>query len=109
VGRERILAVMEPRSATMKMGVHKDSLADSLKDADRVFVYQAPNVNWDVAGAFAPLGTRASVIRDIGALTDAVMAEVQRNDHVLIMSNGGFGGFHEKLIDRLERNATPKC
>jgi UDP-N-acetylmuramate: L-alanyl-gamma-D-glutamyl-meso-diaminopimelate ligase len=109
VGRERILAVMEPRSATMKMGVHKDSLADSLKDADRVFVYQASNVNWDVAGAFAPLGTRASVIRDIGALTDAVMTEVQRNDHVLIMSNGGFGGFHEKLIDRLERNAAPKC
>ncbi|HEX7966467.1 MAG TPA: UDP-N-acetylmuramate:L-alanyl-gamma-D-glutamyl-meso-diaminopimelate ligase [Gammaproteobacteria bacterium] len=109
VGKERILAVMEPRSATMKMGVHRDTLAGSLKDADRVFVYQAPNVKWDVAGTFAPLGTRASVIQDIGALTDAVMAEVQRGDHVLIMSNGGFGGFHEKLIDRLERNAAPRC
>ncbi|HEX2668311.1 MAG TPA: UDP-N-acetylmuramate:L-alanyl-gamma-D-glutamyl-meso-diaminopimelate ligase [Gammaproteobacteria bacterium] len=109
VGKERILAVMEPRSATMKMGVHRDTLAGSLKDADRVFVYQAPNVKWDVAGTFASLGTRASVIQDIGALTDAVMAEVQRGDHILIMSNGGFGGFHEKLIDRLERNAAPRC
>ncbi|HSN18009.1 MAG TPA: cyanophycin synthetase, partial [Gammaproteobacteria bacterium] len=109
VGRERILAVMEPRSATMKMGVHKDSLADSLKQADRVFVYQAPNVKWDVAGAFAGLGARASVIRDLDALTDAVMGELQRGDHVLIMSNGGFGGFHGKLIDRLERQAAPRC
>ena len=109
VGRERILAVMEPRSATMKMGVHKDSLADSLREADRVFVYQAPNVKWDVAGAFSGLGSRASVLDDVGALTEAVMSELQRGDHVLIMSNGGFGGFHEKLIDRLERNAAPRC
>ena len=109
VGKERILAVMEPRSATMKMGVHRDTLAGSLEQADRVFVYQAPNVKWDVAGAFAPLGTRASVIQDVGALTDAVMSEVRRGDHILVMSNGGFGGFHEKLIDRLERNAAPRC
>jgi len=109
VGGERILAVMEPRSATMKMGVHKDSLADSLKQADRVFVYQAPNIKWDVAGAFSGLGTRASVIHDLDALTDAVMGELQRGDHILIMSNGGFGGFHEKLIERLERNAAPRC
>jgi UDP-N-acetylmuramate: L-alanyl-gamma-D-glutamyl-meso-diaminopimelate ligase len=109
VGRERILAVMEPRSATMKMGVHKDNLADSLQQADRVFVYQAPNVKWDVAGAFSDLGSRASVIHDLSALTDAVMAEVQRGDHILIMSNGGFGGFHERLIDRLERQAAPRC
>jgi UDP-N-acetylmuramate: L-alanyl-gamma-D-glutamyl-meso-diaminopimelate ligase len=109
VGKERILAVMEPRSATMKMGVHRDTLAGSLEQADRVFVYQAPGVKWDVAGAFSPLGTRASVIRDLDALTDAVMSELQRGDHILIMSNGGFGGLHEKLIDRLERNAAPRC
>ena len=108
-GRQRIVAVMEPRSATMKLGVHKDSLAASLEGADRVFVYQAPNLQWDVSGALRPLGTRASVVRDIGALTDAVMAEVQRGDHILIMSNGGFGGFHDKLIDRLERNSAPRC
>jgi UDP-N-acetylmuramate: L-alanyl-gamma-D-glutamyl-meso-diaminopimelate ligase len=109
VGRERILAVMEPRSATMKMGVHKDTLAASLESADRVFVYQAPNLGWDVTGAMRSLGSRASVVKDLDGLTDAVMKELQRGDHVLIMSNGGFGGFHDKLIDRLERRAAPRC
>ncbi|HEY3644798.1 MAG TPA: UDP-N-acetylmuramate:L-alanyl-gamma-D-glutamyl-meso-diaminopimelate ligase [Gammaproteobacteria bacterium] len=109
VGKQRIIAVMEPRSATMKMGVHRDSLAKAFSGADRVFVYQAPNVNWDVAGTFSALGTRASVIRDVDALVDAVMSEVHRTDHIVVMSNGGFGGFHEKLIDRLERNAAPRC
>jgi len=109
VGQARILAVMEPRSATMKLGVHKDSLAASLEAADRVFVYQAPNIGWDVAGAMRPLGTRASVLKDLDSLADAVMGELQRGDHVLIMSNGGFGGFHEMLIDKLERNAAPRC
>ncbi|HEV2321124.1 MAG TPA: cyanophycin synthetase, partial [Gammaproteobacteria bacterium] len=109
VGKSRILAVMEPRSATMKLGVHKDSLAVSLEAADRVFIYQAPNIGWDVAGAIRPLGTRASVLKDLESLADAVMGELQRGDHVLIMSNGGFGGFHEKLIDKLERKAAPRC
>ncbi len=109
VGKVRIIAIMEPRSATMKMGVHKDALADSLQAADRVFVYQAPNVSWDVSGAMRSLGSRASVLKDLDGLADAVMAELQRGDQILIMSNGGFGGFHEKLIDKLERNAAPKC
>ena len=100
---------MEPRSATMKLGVHKDTLAKSLEQADRVFVYQAPNLKWDVTDAFSTLGSRTSVSHDVDALADAVMSELQRGDHVLIMSNGGFAGFHEKLIDRLERNAAPKC
>ena len=109
VGKDRIIAVMEPRSATMKMGVHRDTLAKAFSGADRVFVYQAPNVNWDLAGTFSALGSRASVIRDVDALVAAVMAEVQRGDHIVVMSNGGFGGFHEKLIERLERNAAPRC
>ncbi|HEX6550986.1 MAG TPA: UDP-N-acetylmuramate:L-alanyl-gamma-D-glutamyl-meso-diaminopimelate ligase [Gammaproteobacteria bacterium] len=109
VGKARIVAVLEPRSNTMKSGVHRDTLAASLQDADRVFVYQAQNVTWDVAGALRALGTRASVSRDIGQLVDTVGNELQRGDHVLIMSNGGFGGFHEKLIARLERNSAPRC
>lgn len=109
IGKARLVAIMEPRSATMKMGVHKDALADSLAAADRVFVYQAPNVSWDVPGAVRSLGNRASVLRDLDGLADAVMGELQRGDHILIMSNGGFGGFHEKLIDKLERNAAPRC
>jgi len=109
VGKARLIAVLEPRSATMKLGVHKYALADSLQSADRVFLYQAPNLSWDVAGTMRPLGHRASVLKDVDRLVDAVMAEVQRGDQILIMSNGGFGGFHEKLIDRLERNAAPRC
>ncbi|HEV7164612.1 MAG TPA: UDP-N-acetylmuramate:L-alanyl-gamma-D-glutamyl-meso-diaminopimelate ligase [Gammaproteobacteria bacterium] len=109
IGKARLIAIIEPRSATMKMGVHKDSLADSLAGADRVFVYQAPNVSWDVPGAVRSLGSRARVLKDLDGLVDAVMGELQRGDHILIMSNGGFGGFHEKLIDRLERNAAPRC
>ena len=109
VGKARIIAVMEPRSATMKMGTHKDSLAASLAAADRVFVYQAPNISWDVAGAMRPLGTRVSVLKDVEGLTEAVMREVERGDQILVMSNGGFGGFHEKLIDKLERHAAPRC
>src|SRR5690348_3200607 len=108
-GKARIIAVMEPRSATMKMGTHKDSLAASLEGADRVFVYQAPNISWDVAGAMRALGTRVSVLKDVEGLADAVMREVERGDQILIMSNGGFGGFHDKLIDRLERRAAPRC
>jgi UDP-N-acetylmuramate: L-alanyl-gamma-D-glutamyl-meso-diaminopimelate ligase len=89
--------------------VHRDTLAASLQDADRIFVYQAPNVSWDIAGALRSLGSRASVTRDIEQLVDSVSDELQQGDHVLIMSNGGFDGFHEKLIVRLERNAAPRC
>ncbi|MGH8370921.1 MAG: glutamate ligase domain-containing protein, partial [Gammaproteobacteria bacterium] len=109
VDKARIIAVLEPRSFTMKSGVHRDTLAAALQDADRVFVYQAANVTWDVAGALHALGSRASVTRDIGQLVDSVSSELQRDDHVLIMSNGGFGGFHDRLIERLERNAAPRC
>ena len=109
VGNARILAVLEPRSNTMKMGVHRDSLAVSLGAADRVFVYRTPAIGWDLAGALRQLGARVSVLDDISLLVDSVGAELQRGDHVLVMSNGGFGGFHEKLIERLERNAAPRC
>ncbi|MGH8281453.1 MAG: UDP-N-acetylmuramate:L-alanyl-gamma-D-glutamyl-meso-diaminopimelate ligase, partial [Gammaproteobacteria bacterium] len=106
VGDARILAVLEPRSASMKLGVHQATLAASLQTADRVFVYQAPDVTWDVAGSMQALGTCASVSHDLEQLVDSVSTEIQSGDHILIMSNGGFGGFHEKLIDRLQRKAA---
>lgn len=109
VGQARIIAVLEPRSFTMKVGVHRDTLSAALQDADRIFVYQAPNIDWDVAGALRGLGSRASVSREIEQLVDSVSSELHRDDHVLIMSNGGFGDFHEKLIARLERDAAPRC
>ena len=102
VGAERILAVLEPRSASMKLGVHRDTLSASLQSADRVFLYQPPNVTWDVAGAMQPLGARVTVSHDLEKLVEAVAAETRQGDHVLVMSNGGFGGFHDKLIARLQ-------
>jgi UDP-N-acetylmuramate: L-alanyl-gamma-D-glutamyl-meso-diaminopimelate ligase len=105
-GSDRILAVLEPRSASMKMGVHRNTLAASLQAADRVYVYQPPNISWDVSGAMQPLGDRASVSDDLDQLLSSIVGEVRRGDHVLIMSNGGFGGLHEKLIGRLEHLAA---
>ncbi|QID17019.1 UDP-N-acetylmuramate:L-alanyl-gamma-D-glutamyl-meso-diaminopimelate ligase [Nitrogeniibacter mangrovi] len=96
----RILAVLEPRSNTMKLGVMKAQLPDSLRGADATFCY-AGAVDWDVAGALAPLGAAARVFMDIDALVAALVAEARPGDHVLVMSNGGFGGIHQKLLDAL--------
>ncbi len=96
----RILAVLEPRSNTMKSGVMKDALAASLADADRVYCYSA-GLTWDPAAALAPLGAKAEIYTGIPELVAAIAAAAQPGDHVLIMSNGGFGGIHEKLLARL--------
>jgi len=99
-GGARILAVLEPRSNTMKLGAMKDALPGSLAAADRVFCYAA-NLGWDVAGALAPLGAKAVVQQDLEALVAMIVAEAKPGDHVLVMSNGGFGGIHDKLLARL--------
>jgi UDP-N-acetylmuramate: L-alanyl-gamma-D-glutamyl-meso-diaminopimelate ligase len=100
VGRARILAVLEPRSNTMKLGAMKDRLAESLDGAERVYCYAA-NLGWDAAAALAPLGPRASTHDDLDALVAAVVREARSGDHVLVMSNGGFGGVHRRLLDAL--------
>jgi UDP-N-acetylmuramate: L-alanyl-gamma-D-glutamyl-meso-diaminopimelate ligase len=102
VGNSRILAVLEPRSNTMKLGVMKDALPGSLKDADLVFCYGA-NLGWDAAAALAPLGSKAVVKDDLNELIEAVAAAARPGDQVLVMSNGGFGGIHEKLLGRMAR------
>ena len=96
----RILAVFEPRSNTLKRGALKDALPGSFSGADRVFVY-SNGLSWDAGKVFAPLGERVRCLPDLGALVAAVAAEARDGDHVLVMSNGGFGGIHEKLLDRL--------
>ncbi|TAN71646.1 MAG: UDP-N-acetylmuramate:L-alanyl-gamma-D-glutamyl-meso-diaminopimelate ligase [Gallionella sp.] len=100
VGEARILAVLEPRSNTMKLGVMKDALPGSLKDADLVFCY-AGNLGWDARGALAPLGSHATVEDGLDALIASIAAAARPGDHILVMSNGGFGGIHGKLLDRL--------
>jgi UDP-N-acetylmuramate: L-alanyl-gamma-D-glutamyl-meso-diaminopimelate ligase len=96
----RILAVLEPRSNTMKLGVMKAELAPSLAGAERIYCYTA-NLGWDAAPVLAPLGARASCHDDLDALVAAIAAEARAGDHVLVMSNGGFGGIHAKLLARL--------
>jgi UDP-N-acetylmuramate: L-alanyl-gamma-D-glutamyl-meso-diaminopimelate ligase len=101
VGKARILAVLEPRSNTMKLGVMKDALPGSLKDADLTFCY-AGNLGWDARGALAPLGDKAVVKDDLNELIEAIASVAKSGDQILVMSNGGFGGIHGKLLERLQ-------
>ncbi|WP_288407495.1 UDP-N-acetylmuramate:L-alanyl-gamma-D-glutamyl-meso-diaminopimelate ligase [uncultured Herbaspirillum sp.] len=105
VGAARILAVLEPRSNTMKLGTMKEALPGSLAEADLVFGYGAQSgrdaLGWDLAEALAPLGQKAAAFHDLDRLVQAVKAAAQPGDHVLVMSNGGFGGVHQKLLDAL--------
>jgi UDP-N-acetylmuramate: L-alanyl-gamma-D-glutamyl-meso-diaminopimelate ligase len=100
VGQARILAVLEPRSNTMKLGVLKDQLAASLAGAERVFCY-TQGLGWDAAAALRPLGDKAEVHADLDALVAAVVSAARPGDHLLVMSNGGFGGIHGRLLERL--------
>ncbi len=100
VGAARILAVLEPRSNTMKLGTMKAELPGSLADADQVFCYGA-NLGWDAAEALAPLGAQAQTFDQLDALVAAVRQAARTGDHVLVMSNGGFGGVHGKLLAAL--------
>ncbi|MDD4965169.1 MAG: UDP-N-acetylmuramate:L-alanyl-gamma-D-glutamyl-meso-diaminopimelate ligase [Gallionella sp.] len=102
VGNARILAVLEPRSNTMKLGVMKDALPDSLHAADQVFCY-AGNLGWDAHGALAPLGDKAVVETDLSELIAKITQFAQAGDHILVMSNGGFGGIHTKLLEKLAK------
>jgi UDP-N-acetylmuramate: L-alanyl-gamma-D-glutamyl-meso-diaminopimelate ligase len=104
VGKARILAVLEPRSNTMKRGVMKEALPPSLAPADRVYVYTS-GIGWDARSLFALFGARARCEDDLEALIAAVVAEARAGDHVVVMSNGGFGGIHEKLLARLRAPA----
>jgi UDP-N-acetylmuramate: L-alanyl-gamma-D-glutamyl-meso-diaminopimelate ligase len=107
VGSARILAVLEPRSNTMKRGVMKDALPLSLAAADRVYVY-THGLGWNANAVFAPLGERAHCLDDLESLVGAIAAEARAGDHVLVMSNGGFGGIHGKLLERLQKAPLQK-
>ena len=104
VGGARILAVLEPRSNTMKLGAMKERLAESLAEADRVFCYSA-GLGWDAAEALAPLGAKALVRDDLETLAREVAAEAHSGDQVLVMSNGGFGGIHGRILAALSERA----
>jgi UDP-N-acetylmuramate: L-alanyl-gamma-D-glutamyl-meso-diaminopimelate ligase len=96
----RVLAVVEPRSNTMKLGVMKQALPGSLAAADRVFCYSG-GLSWDAGAALAPLGAKASVHAKLDELVSAITATSRPGDHIVVMSNGGFGGVHAKLLEAL--------
>ncbi len=101
VGSARIVAVLEPRSNTMKLGVMKNALPASLKQADLVFCYGA-NLGWDAKEALAPIAAKTEVHDDLEQLVASITRAAKAGDHVLVMSNGGFGGIHQKLLDALK-------
>jgi len=101
VGNKRIVAVLEARSNTMRMGVHKDELAPALQAADAVLLYQPADFKWDMAIVTGPLHGRARVFRTVDEIVAALGQELRPDDQVLIMSNGGFEGIHGKLLAKL--------
>jgi UDP-N-acetylmuramate: L-alanyl-gamma-D-glutamyl-meso-diaminopimelate ligase len=100
-GDGRIVAVLEPRSNTMRLGVHREELAESLAGADRVWLYRPADLGWNLECVADALGSRARVLADVPALVAGLAAELQAGDRVVIMSNGGFGGLHERLLAAL--------
>ncbi|MBK5931194.1 UDP-N-acetylmuramate:L-alanyl-gamma-D-glutamyl-meso-diaminopimelate ligase [Halochromatium salexigens] len=106
VGEARIIAVLEPRSNTMRMGIHGTALAASLEMAERVVIYSPPDLAWDASTALAPLGERLRVCADLDQVLTAATAEVNPGDHLLVMSNGGFGGIHQRILERLRTMAA---
>ena len=107
VGSQRILAVFEPRSNTMKLGAMKAQLPWSLEEADLAFCHSG-GLGWDAAQALAPMGKQAMVCATIDELVQRVVAAARPGDHLLCMSNGGFGGIHARLLDALHANASSR-
>jgi UDP-N-acetylmuramate: L-alanyl-gamma-D-glutamyl-meso-diaminopimelate ligase len=101
VGKARIIVVLEPRSNTMRMGVHADRLAQSLQAADKVMIYEPPDLTWNPVSTLSGLGARVQVFDTVQAIVDSVGEQALRGDHVIVMSNGGFENIHQRLLDRL--------
>ncbi|KAF0191691.1 MAG: UDP-N-acetylmuramate:L-alanyl-gamma-D-glutamyl-meso-diaminopimelate ligase [Gammaproteobacteria bacterium] len=99
----RIVAVLEPRSNTMRLGVHKHTLAPSLNAADRVLLFQPPDLGWPLDSIARELGDKGQVFETVPAIVDHIKAIARPGDHILIMSNGAFGGIHDLLITALEK------
>ena len=102
VGTAQVIAVIEPRSNSMKLGAHRQGLPDSVLQADRVFWYAPPNLGWDLAATVAGSPVPTQVCDSLEAIIAGVKAHAAPGTQVVIMSNGGFGGLHGKLAKALE-------
>lgn len=100
-GRGRIIALIEPRSNTMRMGIYRDRLAASTAAADQVIWYQPPGLDWSLESVIADSPVPAQLSRNLDSCIDQLCAQLRSGDHVVIMSNGGFGGVHQRLIQAL--------
>jgi UDP-N-acetylmuramate: L-alanyl-gamma-D-glutamyl-meso-diaminopimelate ligase len=105
VGPARIVAVLESRSNTMRLGVHREQLAGALELADVCWFYCPDNLGWDLPAAVAALGARARFADTVDGVVAGLAGELRAGDHVLVMSNGGFGGLHEKLLSALRNRS----
>jgi len=101
VGEQRILAILEPRSNTMKLGIHADELAASLQRADKVIILAPDSIDWDIAGAMSPLAEKVQVMTSVQAIIDAATDWTGQGDSILVMSNGGFENIHQRLLEQL--------
>lgn len=102
VGEARILLVLEPRSNTMRLGVHRDSLAASMQGADRIWLHDPDDLDWSLDAVAHETEVPARVSDSVQAIVDEVVNEARPGDHILVMSNGGFGGIHDMLINGLQ-------
>ncbi len=101
IGQQRLIAVLEPRSNTMKMGVHELTLASSLQAADAVILYQDPKLSWSLDNIQQQLGDTSVLHRSIDDIVAHLVRQSKPGDHIVVMSNGGFGGIHQKILDAL--------
>ena len=102
VGGARILLLLEPRSNTMRMGIHRDALAASMQDADAVWLHEPAGLDWSLSAVVQALAAPADVKSSVDEIVAEVVQQAQAGDHILVMSNGGFGGIHEKLLHGLQ-------
>ena len=102
--QQRIIAILEPRSNTMKMQVHNTVLPDALSEADKVFLYLPDDYATKFDNTIKLLGEKCHAFNDIEKMREAILDDVVSSDHLLIMSNGGFAGIHQKLLDDLACN-----
>ena len=103
VNSARIIAILEPRSNTMRLGVHKHTLAPSLAAADNVVLFQPADLGWQLDSVAQEIGDRARVFDTVPAIVEYVSGIANSGDYILIMSNGAFGGIHDKLIEALRK------
>jgi UDP-N-acetylmuramate: L-alanyl-gamma-D-glutamyl-meso-diaminopimelate ligase len=106
VGDARVHAVLEPRSNTMRMGVHAERLGAALQAADEVYVYASPGLEWDAQATLAAIGGKLLLAQDTQRIVDALALRARPGDTILVMSNGGFENIHQRILDALAAGAA---